>query len=265
MRSEYKAVISAAISVAMVASSSVPALAANAKDLNDLVGARAGQAEGDLESRGYTYITGNEGSFNTKHSYWWNANGKNCVHIETRDGRYASIRDASKGDCNQKDGSGAAAAVGAVAGIALLGALLSKSHHRDGKNYNDAQTAEFERGYRDGLYNTSYHNYNRVDAYSDGYSKGVEERSANLRHREYMPNRGGYLAAVDVSDLSGARASGADDDMRRRGFSNVDSFKSGTSAYTIWNRKATHQCIQMTVADGYVQDIRDIGTHPKCR
>ena len=60
-------------------------------------------------------------------------------------------------------------------------------------------------------------------------------------------------------------AAGADGELTRRGFKNVDGFKSGNTAYTIWSRRDTHQCVQMTVAEGRVEDVRDIGTHPKCR
>ncbi|XVJ64316.1 MAG: hypothetical protein HEQ22_02690 [Sphingopyxis sp.] len=252
--------------VAALASASLlaaPAAAKQTAGLQDLVGARGAGGETQLEMRGYSHIeTHHDGD--RKHGYWWNRDSKQCAHVVTWDGRYQSIENASKSDCNQGGGGGdnAGAAVAAVAGIALIAALASKKHHRDDKDYDQRQTGTFDRGYRDGLYNAPYHNYDRSDAYSSGYQAGVNERNANLGHHY---GGGGYQEVGTFMDLNGARAAGADEEMRRRGFANVDSFKSGNTAYSIWNRRASRQCVQMTVADGRVYDIRDIQTHPRCR
>lgn len=260
MMAHHKRMVAGALaSAAMLIT---PVAAKQTAGLQDLVGVRGSSGETQLEMRGYTHIETHADS-DRKHSYWWNGDGKKCVHVVTWDGKYQSIEDASKSDCNQKDGSNTGTAVAAVAGIAVLGALLaSKKHHRDDKEYDANQTAQFDRGYRDGLYNAAYHNYDRSDAYSNGYQAGVQERGANLNHHY---GRGGYQAIGEYRDLNGARASSADGSLRSRGFTNVDGFKSGTAAYTIWNRRQSHQCLQMTVADGRVEDIRDIGTHPRCR
>lgn len=71
--------------------------------------------------------------------------------------------------------------------------------------------------------------------------------------------------AITVSDLNGWRASTADTELRNRGFANVDAFQSGNTSYTIWYRKESAQCVQMTTADGKASDVRDIGTHAKCK
>jgi hypothetical protein len=66
----------------------------------------------------------------------------------------------------------AALAAAAIAGVAIL---AHRSHERDEeKHKNEQQTAEFERGYRDGLYHQTYHDYNRSQAYVDGYQAGQE-------------------------------------------------------------------------------------------
>ena len=101
--SKRRLLVGLTASAALVAAAAVPALARSANQMSDLVGGRASSGESQLEARGFTYITGST-SFDTKHSYWWNGGDKNCLHVETRDGRYAAIRDASKGDCNQKGG-----------------------------------------------------------------------------------------------------------------------------------------------------------------
>lgn len=252
---------------ALAAGGIAPAMARSASQMSDLVGSKASSGESQLEGRGFTFITGSSG-YDSKTSYWWHSGDKNCLQVETRDGRFAHIRDGSKGDCNQKGGDNTGAVVAGVAAVAVIGALLAhKSHdHDDNKHYSDgAAEQQYERGYNDGLHGATYQNYARNDSYSSGYSAGVEQRSSNLSYRQYQPDRGGYHPSVDISDLNGARAAGADGEMTRRGFKNVDGFKSGNTAYTIWSRRETHQCVQMTVADGNVYDIRDIGTHPKCR
>ncbi|WP_128891554.1 hypothetical protein [Erythrobacter sp. HKB08] len=244
-----------------------PVLARNAGSLTDLVGARASSGESALEARGYTYITGNLGDYNTRHSYWWNREHKNCVHVETYDGRYTAITDAKNSDCHQKDGGGdVAAAVGVAAGALLLGALLGghkKHHHDDNKHYDDVNDeAHYERGYNDGLHSVAYHNWDNSQSYSSGYQAGVAQRNRNT---SYHHGRGGYHQTVYFKDLEGARASSADSALRERGFDNVDGFKSGNGSYTIWWRRDSRQCLQMITVNGRIDDIRDIGQHPKCR
>ena len=60
---------------------------------------------------------------------------------------------------------------------------MHKSHHRDDRKYNEEETADFERGYRDGLYNNSFHNYGDNRDYSDGYNRGVDERRQQSTYR----------------------------------------------------------------------------------
>jgi len=238
-----------------------------ASKLNDLVGARAGQAEGDLERRGYVFTHREDGG-DSIYSYWWNQKDRKCVCIRTEDGRYASITDSEPFDCNQKDGDNLStgAKVGIAAGAAaIIGAiaLAHRSHHHDdGKHYDDAnKEAEYERGYRDGLYNSTYHNYSNTREYSTGYSAGVEQRKNNTRH---STGRGGYRPHVNVSDLVGARGSSGESELESRGFRNVDGFKSGTTSYTIWWNGRTSQCLQVATADGRYDSIVEI-QHPKCR
>ena len=71
-----------------------------APDLADLVGAKGGQAEGELQRRGYTYATGST-SGNAKYSSWYNHSTGRCVMIRTEEGRYQSIVQASPLDCGR--------------------------------------------------------------------------------------------------------------------------------------------------------------------
>ncbi len=69
----------------------------------------------------------------------------------------------------------------------------------------------------------------------------------------------------DWSDLRGARASSAMTQLERRGFRQVDNFTSGNTRYSIQYNDRRRQCIQLTIADGRIYDINDIGRHPECR
>lgn len=77
-------------------------------------------------------------------------------------------------------------------------------------------------------------------------------------------HQSGHDKPVDVSDLHGKDGIWADDELRGRGFTNVDTMTSGDTIYGIWYNGATGQCLQETIADSRVYDIRDIQTHPKC-
>ena len=66
--------------------------------LRDLVGARAGQAEGALEDRGYIYMKGST-SGGSKYSNWEERSTGRCVTIRTEDGRYQSIIYSTDFDC----------------------------------------------------------------------------------------------------------------------------------------------------------------------
>ena len=248
---------------ALIATTATPVLAEKAAQLVDINGSRGRDAESALQARGFAHISTNKNDMGYVYSYWWDEADDDCVQVEVFNGRVETISDASDQDCGHHKGN-ATAAVGAVAGAAILGALLShKSHHHEDNQHMSDQKAEadYERGYTDGLHNASYHNYDRSDAYSSGYTAGVDERNANLSHHH---GRGGYAPAVSYMDLKGARAS-AIDTMSSRGFRQVDNFTSGNTRYSIQYNARTNQCVQVTVADGRLYDLRDIGSHPKCR
>lgn len=68
--------------------------------LEDLIGARAGQAEGELGRRGYRWIRSEQGD-DRSYSYWWNSARGQCVTIATMDGRYNAITATLPPDCRQ--------------------------------------------------------------------------------------------------------------------------------------------------------------------
>lgn len=240
--------------------------------LRDLVGARAAGGETQLQSRGWVHIKTETGD-DRKWSYWWQPQQRSCVSIAVVDGRFDAITPTPAPDCNQRAGgkgpSGAAVAAG-VGLAAIIGAiaLAHKSHnHENGQHYPDeASDGVFDRGYRDGLYNQPYHNFDRAEPYSRGYEAGVAQRTRETGHRDgHRADGAGYRPSVDLNDLVDARGSSADGEMQRRGFRNVGGLKSGTSSYTYWFNGRTRQCVQMGVAEGRVQNVTDIGTYQGCR
>lgn len=256
----------ACASIVSLSLAATPALAGKANTLNDLVGAKGGSGEMALEQRGFVNITGHTGN-DAVYTYWWNARDKNCVMVKTQDGRYAQIKDSPNHDCNQKDSGGGGAGgvvAGALVGGLLVAALTHKSGHHDDNQHMSDQMAEqqYERGYNDGLHNTAYHNYDKNDAYASGYQAGVDQRA---RDTSYHAGRGGYAPAASLTGIQGQNSVWAIDEMSSRGFRSVDSFTSGNTQYGVYFNSKTRQCVQVTYADGKVYDIREIGTHPKCR
>lgn len=73
---------------------------AQSTGLEDMVGARAGQAESELQRRGYRNVRGEKGD-DRSYTYWWNADRRQCVSIATMDGRYDSITPTTAPDCLQ--------------------------------------------------------------------------------------------------------------------------------------------------------------------
>ena len=73
--------------------------------LKDLVDAKAGQAEDDLVSRGYTYKkteTWDGGSVSGKTAYYVENKTGYCVGVATTDGRFSSIVYESSTHCAKK-------------------------------------------------------------------------------------------------------------------------------------------------------------------
>jgi hypothetical protein len=75
--------------------------------------------------------------------------------------------------------------VGAALAILGLAALAHNEHHyREGYQPSNAQeTADFERGYRDGLHDAAYDSRRSSVAYGQGYDAGHADRANRLSHR----------------------------------------------------------------------------------
>lgn len=158
---------------------------------------------------------------------------------------------------------GAKVAIGAAA---LLGvaALIHKSHEREDRKYNERQTADFERGYRDGLYNNSYHNYGNNREYSDGYSEGVEERGRQSSYRgsSFSYDRSGYRPYSSFGDLDGRDTAYAWGQLERRGFQLAGERKLSDDGYQwfYWN-DSTRQCVDIHTRGTRVESIFEAGSY----
>ncbi len=226
-------------------------------NIADLVDARASSGESAMQSRGWE-MHHSSPSDAGRYSYWWRASTKKCARVLTSDGRYAAIKEVSASDCGRKGNDNTAAiAIGAAALIGVA-ALASKSHHRDDRDYDERGTADFERGYRDGLYHQGYHNYSSASEYSHGYSAGVEERNHKTSYRSGYDSRGGYSSHSGYRDLVGRSNSYVDSELGRRGYRYMgkDELSSGHER-TYWNR-STKQCISVRTRSGDVDDIHSI-------
>jgi hypothetical protein len=243
----------------------VAAAASTPGSVRDLVGARGSSGEDQLEFRGFHRISGHTEN-DSKINYWWNGNTKECVKVVTYDGNFRSIDKTSNADCHQKGDSGDKTAAIAVGAAALLGivALASKSHHREGKDYNERSTADFERGHRDGLYNQPYHNYDRSDAYSDGYDSGVRERAEQTRYRGGYSQGGGYSAYAEFHDLNGQDRKYVISQLASRGFMMRDNKITGDVRYMTFWREASKQCLVTNSRDGTIYSIESVSART-CR
>lgn len=242
------------MSVAAFALCSTPVLAENARDMRFIVGLKSNPATKILKERGFEFKADKDQG-NTRHTYWWSDENDNCLHVRSISGVVVGVEDASDGDCKEGSGGKTAAVIGAVAGAALIGALLAGK--KKDKDHNAKYTTQDERdfydsGFYDGSHGNAFHNPRGSSAYVDGYAEGS-------KHRETHESK------VSFNDLTNARAAGGMTQMENRGFTQVDNFTSGNTRYSIQWRPQSSQCVQITIADGRFKDLRDIGQHPKCR
>ena len=257
----------ATLALAAMVLAPIPAQAAPPDDVADLVGARGAGGETQLEQRGYTFVDVTKGD-ERAYANWWNGGRKRCITVVTYDGRYERIDKASPSDCKQKSGDNGTAVAVAVGAAALIGALAlaHKSHHHDNGEHggNAQQEAAYDRGYRDGLYNYPYHNYDRSDYYSQGYQVGVQQREYD---GSYRPGQGGggYREDVYVEDLIGQARSYSEAELPRRGFTQIETYTTnGDGRFTTYWRQVSKQCISVNTRNARVYDITTL-RNKQCR
>lgn len=112
-------------------------LAATAQP-RDLVGARAGQGESSLRSRGYQ-LDHTDGGV----QYWWHPGNSECINLFVDNGRYDTIDRRPNSECNngrgggKKDNTGAIVAGALAIGILAAAAASSKKKHDDDRYRDD--------------------------------------------------------------------------------------------------------------------------------
>jgi hypothetical protein len=208
--------MAALVSAALVGAP-LPAMS-QANELSDLLYQGDDFAARELPRRGYV-LTHSVPRQNAIHQFWWNASRDYCVRIAVERGRVSEVKSSDDHDCNQRSGGSkgpSQAAQVAIAAAAVLGvaALAHKSHenNKDRASQSPQDVAEFERGYRDGLYHQGFHNYNNRSDYSDGYQKGQEARSSETAYRSnqgYHSGNSAYVRATAHSRCGGTAARGS--------------------------------------------------------
>lgn len=254
------ALCTAVAGLSLLASS---AFAKTPSNLEDLVYQDAAWGEQQMRSRGYTIITSDLHN-GSNVEYWWDNRHNTCVRTKEVNGKYEVVKTTPATDCNQYQKSatkGNSAAGAAVAAAAILGvaALASKSHHRDDKYADDSNaTAEFDRGYRDGLHSKGYHNYDDTTAYSNGYNQGRIERDEETHYHSNSGHHSGNAPYVKLHDMVGMKASSADSEFRSRGFSDMGGYKQGNKSIVTWWNARTRQCVNSITKNGRIKDIDKI-------
>lgn len=241
-------------------------------NLGDLVGQSTQAIQVAMPKRDYVFVH-NDQRGDKVWQYWWNKNLGICARVAHVNWTATSIVMAPATDCNQypatpqvapqasssSNSNNTAAVLAGAAVVAGVAMLAHKSHERDEQKYNTQdQVAEYERGYRDGLYHQTYHDYNRSQAYVDGYNAGQQKRDAETRYRSPYGYHSGQASYVNINDLIGARGAGFESDMQRRGFVNRGAYQSRGQANSMWWNGGTRQCVAVVVGDGRVQAISPI-------
>ncbi len=221
-------------------------------ELSDLVGARAAGGEATLQRLGYKFVKTTEGE-DRKWSNWWKASSKTCVTVATVEGRYASIISGPAEDCKVA-GSGSTSGGGSDQFEDLVGARASSGESElQSRGFKFVKTVK-----QDGR---AYSNWWKassktcltvatVDGRYDSITKGPAADCTSGGG-----SSAGGSSQVDLKDLVGSRAPGAETEMQARGFRNIKGRKAGSTSYTYWKNDDTGQCVQVAVRNGSVSSI----------
>ena len=95
-----------------------------------------------------------------------------------------------------------------------------------------------------------FHNYDNSKEYSDGYTKGVDQRRQETSYRGDYGTRGGSRSYVNFSDLANREATYTWGQLEQRGFAlaNDRRLSSGEFQALYWNA-STRQCVETLARD----------------
>ena len=226
------------------------------RDVRDLVGARASSGESALESRGYKFIKTTEGE-DRKWSNWWKASTKTCITVATVNGRYDTIVNSTPEDCKTGSTENSGASAGGNDYSDLIGARAAGGESElESRGYKFIKTTEGTDRKWANWWKASTRTCLTVATVNGRFDSIVSGTPADCTGGGSGGNSsGGSSSKVDLSDLVGARAAGAQTDIEGRGFRNTKSSKSGSASFTWWKNDDTNQCVQMTVRNGKVSSI----------
>jgi len=107
--------------------------------LQDLIGARGRDGEGQMERRGYSYIRTDK-SGGSSYTYWRDNRSGQCVNVRTSNGRYASIVYTMEFDCTGNGGGNSVAPpANEIAGMQIFDNVK-----RNGGDYTNFTVANVE-------------------------------------------------------------------------------------------------------------------------
>jgi hypothetical protein len=149
----------------------------------DLIGAKAGQAEGSLAARGYVFDH-NEGG----NQLWWRERGRECISLYVSNGRYRDVDSRSSGDCNLSSGgdrkkkdNSAAIVAGALA-VGLIAAAAAKSNKDRDRDRDDDRDNGRGRSYSPARDVDCYPNQRTCYERGRGYSAYWTNREFKYRY-----------------------------------------------------------------------------------
>jgi hypothetical protein len=103
------------------------------RNLQDLIGARGGDGEYQMQQRGYTHVrTSKQGD--SSFTYWREYRSNRCVAVRTTDGRYQSIVYVPDIDCNNGQSHGEAGWGGSGSGSGSRGVTLYRDINFSGSS-----------------------------------------------------------------------------------------------------------------------------------
>jgi len=230
-------------------------------DVRDLVGARAAGGETQLQNRGYRFIKTTEGD-DRKWSNWWHAGRKVCLTVATVNGRYDSIVSGPAFDCDQgSDNSSGNTSLTPTDVADLVGARAAGGEAQlKTRGYSFVKSEKGEDRIWSNWWSRSKSVCLNVVTINGRYDSIMSTPPSDCN--QSGSNGGGSmpgLTKVDLSDLVGARAAGAETEMKSRGFVLVKSVRGAN----IWQNRDTVQCVAVTTRNGRYSRIVSSNACPR--
>lgn len=147
------------------------------------------------------------------------------------------------------------AALGAIALLGIAALAHNQNHYHEGQEPRGAdQTAQFERGYRDGLHNEPYDSRHSSVAYGQGFDAGQKERSNRLAHK----TRNVHGTQVPVAAMRACRDEAASSwGVHRRDVHAINAGQEGSDNFYIEVASGHKHVICGTSGAGQVFNLRN--------